>query len=298
MNTNHVGVVGLGVMGRTLSEGLIAAEHPASVWDRHSDRIAMTAILGAAPTMSPKHLAEQTDVIFLTLPNPAAVREVLFDGEDALTRGLQPSALIIDMSTSDPALAHEAAQRISELGIGAQYVDAPVSGKSPKLTVMVGGTPGTLRDAEAIVNDIATSIIYTGAIGQGFATKLVHQHVKYATHLAVCEALFIAEKAGLDIPLVIEALEKSTGVEGGFKSAVEYYKGNKRGIAARAPSTTIAKDMNLASALAASVSTESATLLATAEFFTAVVASEYAKKPYPESTKLLQSLRSRAEASA
>ncbi|GAB3267823.1 NAD(P)-dependent oxidoreductase [Microbacterium lacusdiani] len=291
MNTNHVGVVGLGVMGKALSESLIAGEHPVAVWDRHTDRVATTAMIGAAPSVSPRQLAEQSDVIFLALPNPTAVREVLYDESTGVLAGLRPGALIIDMTTGDPELAQDVAQRVASLGNGARYVDAPVSGKAPHLTLMVGGAEGVLGGAAEIVADVARTVIYAGALGDGFAMKLVHQHVKYATHLAVAEALVIAESAGLDLAAVIQALESSSGVAGGQRGVIEHVTGDKRAVAKHAPATTIAKDMRLASGFARSVGVTSATLDAAAEFFGAAAEGEYAKRPYPESTALLRTLR-------
>ncbi|MDP9888688.1 NAD(P)-dependent oxidoreductase [Pseudarthrobacter enclensis] len=295
MDPNHVGVVGLGGMGKALAESLIAAEHPVAVWDRHTDRVATTAMIGAAPSVSPRQLAEQSNVIFIALPNPAAVREVLYDEETGVLAGLCPEALIVDMTTGDPELAQDVAQRVAALGNGARYVDAPVSGKAPNLTVMIGGQAGVLGSAEPIVEDVAAALIYTGALGDGFATKLVHQHVKYATHLAVAEALVVAQQAGLELPTVIDALERSSGVLGGFKGVAEYYSGNKRAVAKHAPATTIAKDMRLASALADSMGVTSVTLAAATEFFGAAADGDYAKRPYPESTELLTQLRTTAQ---
>jgi len=287
MSGSHVGVVGLGAMGRALSESLIAADHAVAVWDRHADRVATTAMIGASPSVSPRQLGEQCSVVFLALPNPTAVREVLLDGETGLLAGLAENALIIDMTTGDPALADEITAAVSELRRGIRYVDAPVSGKAPRLTVLVGGRDGVLGDAEEIVRDVAASIIYTGQLGDGFATKLVHQHVKYATHLAVSEALLIAQRSGLDVGVVIEALRSSTGVEGGFDGAVEYYAGNARAIAKHAPATTIDKDLVMAQALAEAAGVPSATLEVTARFFGDAIQGEYAKRPYPEASALL-----------
>lgn len=291
MDPDQVGVVGLGGMGKRLAESLLAAEHTVTVWDRHTDRVATTAMIGAAPSVHPRQLAEQSDVIFLALPNPTAVREVLYDGEMGVLAGLRPGAIVVDMTTGDPELAQDVSQHVAALGNGARYVDAPVSGTAPNLTVMIGGEAGVLGGAESIVQDVAAALIYTGVLGDGFATKLVHQHVKYATHLATAEALVIAQEAGLDVPTVIDALERSSGVIGGFKGVAEYYGGNKRAVARHAPATTIAKDMRLAAALADSLGVTSATLSAAAEFFGAAADGDYAKRPYPESIGLLTQMR-------
>ncbi|TFD61300.1 NAD(P)-dependent oxidoreductase [Cryobacterium sp. Hh7] len=290
MTINYVGVVGLGGMGKALSESLVAAEHAVTVWDRHTDRVATTAMIGASPSVSPRQLASQSEVIFLALPHAAAVREVLYAEPDGLLAGVKDDALIIDMTTGDPTLAAEVAERVAALNRGVRYVDAPVSGKAPQLTVMIGGAAGVLGEAEAVVQDIAKQVLYAGRLGEGFAVKLIHQHVKYATHLAVSEALLLASKLNLDMPTVIEALRHSTGVNGGQQGAIEFYESNTRAMAKRAPSTTIKKDLDMALALADEVGMTSSTLSATAAFFTAAVERDYQARPYPEASALLEEL--------
>lgn len=295
MIINYVGVVGLGAMGKALSDSLIAADHAVAVWDRHTDRVATTAMIGASPSVSPRQLASQSEVIFLALPHAAAVREVLYGEPDGLLAGVKDDSVIIDMTTANPALATEIAAHVASLGRNVRYVDAPVSGKAPNLTVMVGGSAGVLGPAESVVQDIAQHIIYAGGLGAGFATKLIHQHVKYATHLAVSEALLLATKLGLDIPTVITALRQSTGVEGGQQGAFEFFESNTRAIAKRAPSTTIRKDLDMALALADEVKMASKTLSAAAAFFTAAASGEYGSRPYPEATALLNEFAVKAE---
>lgn len=288
MSHHAVAVVGLGSMGKALAETLINHDHEVAVWDRHPDRVATTAMLGAAPSYAPNQLAELAEVIFLALPNPTAVREVLLNEETGLLLGLQEGSVIVDMTTGDRTLADEISKEVEALGRNARYIDGPVSGKAPHLTTIVGGEAGSLGIAEEAVNDVSKQVIYTGKLGDGFATKLVHQHVKYATHMAVAEALLIAQSAQLDISSVIATLERASGVAGGQKGVVEYFTDNKRAIRSHAPATTIEKDMRQAAELAASVGVKSASLEATRVFFEAAASGDYAKQPYAQSIELLR----------
>ncbi|MDP1217261.1 NAD(P)-dependent oxidoreductase, partial [Klebsiella pneumoniae] len=81
--------------------------------------------------------------IFLMLPDTPDVEKVLF-GEDGVAAGLKGSSgkVVVDMSSISPVATKDFARRIE--AIGAQYLDAPVSGgevgaKNATLSIMVGG---------------------------------------------------------------------------------------------------------------------------------------------------------------
>ena len=74
-------------------------------------------------------------------------------GEDGAAAGARESTLFVDMSTIAPADARaDSAERCAERGHA--FVDAPVTGSSPKaedgtLTIMAGGSRGGHRSARA-----------------------------------------------------------------------------------------------------------------------------------------------------
>ncbi|TFB72123.1 NAD(P)-dependent oxidoreductase [Cryobacterium glaciale] len=122
----HVGVIGLGTMGKTLTESLIAEEHAVAVWDRHPEKVATTGMIGASPSVSARQVAEVSDIVFLALPNADAVREVVLDPEVGVLAGLRAGSILIDMSTASPDLAVELSDAVTARGEGRRYVDAPV----------------------------------------------------------------------------------------------------------------------------------------------------------------------------
>jgi 3-hydroxyisobutyrate dehydrogenase-like beta-hydroxyacid dehydrogenase len=289
-----VGVVGLGRMGNALASALIAAGNDVTVWDRDAEKIATTAMLGAGTAVDARQVGAQCDVVFTALPGRDAVLEVALDEDTGLLAGLRDGGLMIEMTTADPDLAATLDEAFH--AAGRRFVDAPVSGKAPRMTVLLGARPTELDDdVVALLHQVSSALVYCGGRGRGYAAKLVNQHIKYAWYLASAEALLIAKRFGLDPQRAVEAVTASSGASRGFDDAAAYFLQDSTEIKKHAAVSTIAKDMKLAAQLASTVGVYSPTLATVDEFFDHVLDSSYATQPFPESIALLESLRVVAE---
>ncbi|HZQ10827.1 MAG TPA: NAD(P)-dependent oxidoreductase, partial [Anaerolineae bacterium] len=117
--------------------------------------------------------------------------------------------LLIDMTSNDPALARQLAQRAQTLGI--EMLDAPVSGgaigaQQATLTIMVGGTREGFDRAVPILSHLATTVVHVGAAGAGQITKAVNQMLVGITIAAVSEGIVLLEKAGVDVDAARRAM--------------------------------------------------------------------------------------------
>ncbi|MGH3166398.1 MAG: NAD(P)-dependent oxidoreductase, partial [Trebonia sp.] len=240
----RVGVIGLGRMGQALVTSLLA--HDVPVWCHDISDAAVTPVTaaGARAAASPRELARECDLVITFLPGPAQVTAAALDPERGVLAGLAPGALMADMSTCGPETA--ATVGAAFRAAGRRFVDCPVSRKAPDMTVLVGGAPGVLGDAAAVLESVSRTVIYCGFPGAGYATKLLNQHVKYAWHLASAEALVLAGQLGLDPDVTASAIEQSSGGESGFSAAAKYFRGDEAGMLVHAPASTIEKDMDLA----------------------------------------------------
>jgi 3-hydroxyisobutyrate dehydrogenase len=122
---------------------------------------------------------------------------------------LVPGSVIVDMTTSRPALAVEIATRAREVGVDA--LDAPVSGgdvgaRNGTLSVMVGGDESAVAVVGPCFDAMAGTVVHQGAAGSGQHTKLVNQILVAGNIVAVCEALLYASRAGLDVPSVLTSV--------------------------------------------------------------------------------------------
>lgn len=287
-----VGVVGLGPMGRALVEQLIAEGYPVSGFDVDAAAVANAAMCGASPMPSARQVAESSDVVFTVLPGPTEVLDAVMDAEVGVLGGLKEGGMVIDMTTGSPRLAE--ALGASFAAADRAFVDAPVSGRSPRMTVLVGGEEGVLDDNEPLLRAVSASLVYCGRLGAGYATKLLNQQVKYASFLASSEALVLAQKLDLDPAAVAAAIEQCSGGAPVLPHAAEYFRGDARAMRGHAPARTIEKDMLLSEEMAAEAGFDSPTLAAVADFYRTVASTEYRDRPYPESTTLLAKLRSSA----
>lgn len=203
----HVGFIGLGIMGAPMAENLCKAGVVPYVYDLNP--AAMARLTGqGAKAASPAELGGCCDVVFTILPNGAIVDSVLF-GADGVAGALKPGALVVDMSSVTPEQSVSFARRLEERGVG--FLDAPVSGGEPKaidgtLAFMVGGGEENFRRAEPYFRIMGASWLLVGDCGCGSVTKLANQVIVNLTIAAVSEALVLAAKAGADPEKVYQAI--------------------------------------------------------------------------------------------
>ncbi|KIL39192.1 tartronate semialdehyde reductase [Gordoniibacillus kamchatkensis] len=202
-----IGFIGLGIMGKPMSKNLLKAGYGLVVLET-SRGAAELAAAGAKTAPSPKVLAEQSDIVITMLPNSPEVREVVL-GADGVIEGARPGAVVIDMSSIAPLACREIAQKLADKGI--DMLDAPVSGGEPKaiegtLSVMVGGKQDVFDKCYPVMKAMAASVVRTGEIGAGNATKLANQIVVAINIAAMSEAFVLASKVGVEPELVYQAI--------------------------------------------------------------------------------------------
>ena len=278
----ELGIVGLGRMGASLGAALVEAGVAVHGHDRSA--AAREAARGRGLSVHDDLAAlARCDAVVTSLPSPEAVRDVVA----TLGTLLRPGARVIETSTCAPGLAHACAAELAEREVS--FVDCPVSGKAPELTLLVGGTAGALGDAEPLLRHAAGTVVHLGRTGAGYAVKLLHQYLKYARFLVAAEALTFAEHEGLDLEATLAALRAGTAALPGLASAEEYFEHDADAVARRAPAATIAKDVALTAAMFAEAGFASPSFDALAALFLdPAVRSE---RPYPEVIDLLPALR-------
>lgn len=211
--STRVGVIGLGKMGKPIARNLIKAGFAVVVHNRSSASTETIVAEGATDGGSPKGVAEQTDVVITSLPDPAAVRAVYLDG-DGLVANARKDQIFIDTSTIDPGLSRELAEQFGAKG--AAFLDAPVSGgvagaEAGSLTIMAGGSAEAFEKATPVLQAIGQKLHLVGANGSGTVIKLANQLLVGINMAAVAEALVLGVKAGADPDKMLEVLSTSFG---------------------------------------------------------------------------------------
>ncbi len=206
----RIGWIGTGVMGVSMCGHLMAAGHPATVFNRTRAKAQPLLDKGAAWADSPRAVAEASDVVFTIVGYPADVRRVYFEADGVLA-GLKPGAIAVDMTTTSPSLAVEIFATAKAKG--AHALDAPVSGgdvgaKNAALSIMVGGEAEVFAAVKPLFERMGRIILHQGAAGAGQHTKMCNQIVIAGSMIGVCESLLYATKAGLDPQAVLGAISK------------------------------------------------------------------------------------------
>lgn len=215
--THQVGFIGLGIMGRSMAGHLMKAGYTVHIYSRTRAKCADLEAEGAVWHDTPAGVAGAATVIITMVGYPKDVEEVYF-GPDGILGAVQPGSILIDMTTSQPALAQRIAEAAAEKGCEA--LDAPVSGgdvgaREGTLAIMVGGSPQAFDTALPLFQVMGKTIALLGPAGAGQHTKMVNQIVIAGTILGVAEALNYGQRAGLDLHKVLDVIGK--GAAGGFQ---------------------------------------------------------------------------------
>ena len=206
-----IGFIGLGAMGRPMVRRLIAAGHQVYVWARRPE--ALAGVTGVEICCSPAELAAACPVTFSIVTRDSDVEAVLF-GDEGLGEGVGAHSLHIDMSTIAPDSARRFAAGLKVRG--AHFLDAPVSGgptgaEAGTLAIMAGGKAEDIERARPLLTALGQRIVHVGPVGAGQVAKACNQMVMVASIEAAAEALALADRAGLELARVRQAIMGGAG---------------------------------------------------------------------------------------
>lgn len=204
----RVGFVGLGTMGGAMAANVARAGHAVTAWNRTPGRASELAELGIELAPTAAAAAAAAEIVVTIVSDTPDVEAVLF-APDGVAAGVQPGALVVDMSTISPSATRGFSARLAEHGVA--MLDAPVSGGSEgarkgTLSIFVGGEAADLDRARPVLETMGTTITHLGPIGSGQAAKAVNQVMLAGGYLGVAEGIVLALKAGLDVEALVQAL--------------------------------------------------------------------------------------------
>ena len=208
----NVGYVGLGIMGGPMARHLAAASHSVVVYNRTTAKAEeWVKAHGGSFALTPREVAEQSDVVFMCVGNDDDVRSVVY-GADGVLAGMSKGKTLVDHTTASATLARELSDACAEKGIG--FVDAPVSGgqagaENGQLTIMCGSDDvAAFERIEPIVDAYAKRCKQLGNAGSGQLAKMVNQICIAGIAQGLSEALNFAMRAGLNPDDVVDVISK------------------------------------------------------------------------------------------
>lgn len=212
LNNDHVAFIGLGAMGAPMAANLARRGVAVTGIARRPEVLEELAALGAH-TSTDVVDASACGVVFLCLPDGAAVRSLVLDAE-APGAGFRSGQIVVDTSTIEYRAATDIAATLATHGI--TYIDAPITGMAQRaragtLTVMCGGDKAAFERVTPLLGCIASEALYLGKSGNGQLAKLVNQLLFDMNVAAIAEILPMAVKLGLEPAAVGQIVNSGTG---------------------------------------------------------------------------------------
>jgi 3-hydroxyisobutyrate dehydrogenase len=217
----RAGFVGLGNIGMPMARRLVAAGLSTTVFDLLPEAVEALVAAGARAARSLPELAAAADVIGVCVRDDADVRAVVL-GDDGLLGGAAPGTVIAIHSTILPRTVIEVGAAAAARSVG--VVDACITGgamgaEQGTLTYIVGGDAAHLERCRPAFATSAASIVHTGALGSGAATKLCNNLMTYLGFLSAFEATLLARRSGLSM----EAFEAVTSANGNLTAQMRAF---------------------------------------------------------------------------
>jgi len=211
--TPKLGFIGLGVMGEPMCRNL-AAKCGAGIiaFDSDPAPLARLKAHGVAAAPSARAVAQQADIVFLSLPSGEVVEQVA-RGPAGMLAVARAGQLIVDLSTSPVDLTRKLAHEFAERG--AAFIDAPVArtraaAEAGTLSVMVGADAADFERVRTLLAAFASDITHCGPVGCGQVVKILNNMVLFETVVALSEAHAIGSRAGVDPALLFDTLSKGS----------------------------------------------------------------------------------------
>ncbi|HJZ30674.1 MAG TPA: NAD(P)-dependent oxidoreductase [Hyphomicrobiaceae bacterium] len=204
--------IGLGVMGYPMA-GHIRKKggHDLTVYNRNAAKAeAWSKEYGGKTAPTPAAAARDADLVFCCVGNDNDLRAVTL-GPNGAFDGVRKGAVFIDNTTASANIARELYAAAKQRNFA--FLDAPVSGgqagaQNGVLTVMIGGDQAAFDQAKPVIDCYARMATLIGPAGAGQLTKMVNQIIVAVTVQGVSEGLAFAQRAGLDIPKVMDTISK------------------------------------------------------------------------------------------
>jgi len=282
----RIGFVGTGTMGTPIASCLIAAGHALTVYDRRAAAAEALCAAGAGEAGSAFAAARDNEVVFTSLPGPAEFEAAMLEPQTGILAGLQEGSAHIDLTTNAPKTIAKVADACRARGV--ELIDAPVSGRPPNMTVMVGPREEGFARPRHLFEAIAANVFHVGPSGAGVTAKLVTQYLGYTGFIAALEGMLVAAKAGIDLDTLAKIVPVSAGQMRTFDNVPRGVL--TRSFAAGGTLDIVAKDVELACQLARDVGAPASLGTLASDAYKRAQAEGWGQEGFPVVARVLEAM--------
>lgn len=242
----RIGWIGLGKMGAPMALNIRAAGHELSVWNRSAGRCEPLRAAGAELAADVRSLATDADILFVSVADDPALRQVAL-GENGAVAHMRSGSILVETSTVSVAISAEIARLAEARGV--RYLRAPVSGSvlladAGKLGMLVSGPRDAFEAVLPILNRITAHQLYAGDAEQARVLKLTVNMMVGIIAAMTGEAMAFCLKNGVDRDTTVDGIAASVATSPLFGYKAEALKA--RDFSPRFSVAQIAKDFDLA----------------------------------------------------
>ena len=283
---NRQAFIGVGTMGSLMARCLLDAGIDLTVYDLRRDAAEPLLRHGARWADSADQAVSGSEIVWTSLPGPVQVESVLLGDEGAVLDAMPSGATVVDTTTNDPDVARRVAEACANRGL--KMLDAPVSGRPPTMTMMVGGERAVFDEVSPALKTVAAQVFYVGPSGAGCVAKLATQYMGYTNLIAAIEGMLIARLGGVDPSVLAEIVPVSAGASRAFNAIPNSIL--DRSFQAGGTLDIVAKDVALACALAERVGAPAATGNAADVLYHQAQEAGWGGEGYPIVARILENL--------
>lgn len=206
-----VGFIGLGVMGQGMVRNLRKAGFAVKGYNRTKEKGLVLEADGVEIVDTIQEVVTDVDVVISIVGYPQDVEQIYL--ENGILDHAAPGTIVIDMTTSSPALAERIAKEATTRGL--QALDAPVTGgdlgaKNGTLAILVGGEDDAFTKAKPLFEAMGKSISLFGGPGKGQSAKLANQIAIAGSMIGTAEMLLFVTRSGIDPTQFIETIKSGS----------------------------------------------------------------------------------------
>ncbi len=157
----HIAFLGTGLLGAAFAEAAAQRGDSVTVWNRSVDKARALERFGITVAASPAEAARGAQRVHLVLKDDAVVEDVLAQAGPALA----PDAVVIDHSTTLPALTGARLQRLNAKGL--KYLHCPVfmgppAARNAQGSMLVSGPGAVFESVQAELARMTGRLEYLG----------------------------------------------------------------------------------------------------------------------------------------